>query len=178
MICNICGKDQVGCCVEIVTGTLIDTNTTRYSSSTTTKKTYSNFQPMEFWICQECWRSRRRKNDDTAFTVTGLLFALSVGFVILGIIFPDSNMELVGFILGLISLIALIDSFYKRSKTPYSQIIMQHEQPITIFRLFKNDIADLVYKTRGKTYYWDRKSWQQWMAEGGNPKEGTFVSRS
>jgi hypothetical protein len=177
MICNICGKDQEGYCVEIVTGTLIESKTTRYSSSTTTRKIYGNFRPMEFWFCQECWRSRRRKNDETAMIITGLLFVLSVGFVILGI-FNDSNVELVGFILGLFSLIGFIESFYKRLRTHYSQLIMQREQPITIFRLFRDIISALVYKARGKIYYWDRKSWQQWMAEGGYPKEGTYESRT
>ena len=178
MICNICGKDQEGYRVEIVTGTLIDTKTTRYSSSTEIRKTYSNFQPMEFWFCQECWRSRRRKNDKTAMTFSGISFLISVGFVILGIIFPNSYIELGGSIVGLISLIAFIDSFNKRMRTPYTQLIMQHEQPMTIFRLFRDNISDLVFNVRGKTYYWDRKSWQEWMAEGGNPKDGPYQSRT
>jgi hypothetical protein len=178
MICDICGRNQEGTRVEIVTGTLIDTKTTRYSSSTTIKKTYSDFQPMGFWFCQECWRSRRRKNDKTAMIITGLMFILSVVFVILGIIFSNINVELVGFILGLISLIGFIDSFFKRKRTPYSQLIMKDEQPLTIFRLFRDNISDLVYEARGKTYYWDLKSWQEWMAEGGNPKDGPYESRT
>jgi hypothetical protein len=176
MICNICGKDQEGYCVEIMTGTLLASNTTQVGSTTTTKKTYSNFKPMEFWFCEECWRSRQRKGDETSLIIMGILFVISVGFLILGI-FTDSEVGVLGIILGLISLIGLIYSIYKRMTTHYSQLVMQREWPITIFNEYNHVISTLVYKARGKTYYWDRKTWQDWMAEGIAPKGVTYESK-
>ena len=169
MICDICGKDQEGCRVEIVTGTNIETKTLRYGTGTSTTHTFSNFKPMEFWFCQECWRALKRKNDKTELIITGISFVICLILVIVGSV-SNSNLGMFAFILGLISLIAFIYDLYKRLKTDYySQLIMQDEKPKTIFTIFREVISTLVYKARGKTYFWDRETWQDWTAKGNAP---------
>ena len=131
MICNICGKDQEGCRVEIVTGTNIETKTLRYGTGTSTTQTFSNFKPMEFWFCQECWRALKRKNDKTELIITGISSVICSILVIVGFV-SNSNLGVFAFILGLISLIAFIYDLYKligelRLNKPLSRVLGLNE---------------------------------------------------
>lgn len=170
MICNHCGKDREGSYVEIVTGKLIFSNSTRVDTGTKIEKTYGQFQKMRLSFCQDCWREERRKADKGGLKFWAICFGVSL----LGLVLFRN----IAFIFGLLG--GLIGTIYfgiTRYRTNYSQLNMDLASPKSIFEDFKEFIPALVYQARGQVYYWKAQDWQDWMDKKGKPYD-TFESKA
>lgn len=177
MICNHCGKDQEGSYVEIVTGKLLFSNSTRVEYGTKIEKTYGQFQKMRLSFCQDCWRKERRKSDEWGLKFWAICFGVSL----LGLVLFSRESSPFLSICSLFGLLGgLIGTIYfgiKRYRTNYSQLNMDLAEPKSIFEDFKEFIPALVYQARGQVYYWKAQDWQDWMDKKGKPYD-TFESKA
>ena len=163
MLCSKCGKDQDGRHVEIVTGKLLSSKTSRDGGRTLVNSTYGEFQKLALWFCQDCWRERRRNVDSYGLKFCAVLFGISlIGLVSAGITHIAACAGL-GVIFGLIGLAGMINYGVKRFRTNYALLNMQLATPRSMFDDFKDFIPAPVYQARGDVSYWEAQNWQDWM---------------
>lgn len=180
MICNICGEEQEkGRIVEIVTGNMLSnsTKTDEMTYSPVTTQTFGQFQKIEFWFCQECWRSRRRGTVDKNLKIAASITGIGVIVSILGFVFHGGTIAGLGFLGALLGLIVLIVNSLKKWKTDYSKLDMLLEKSEDLFLEFNDLIPVLVYKAKGKTYYWPGESWQAAMDKKPHSNNKTYESQ-
>jgi hypothetical protein len=176
MICVMCGKDQEGRSVEIVTGKLLASHSEKVASTTITNQTYGEFQNIEFWFCQDCWRIHKHKDVETRLKGSTIAFGASVIVFFLGNVIHFDTLTGLGFIVGLVCLAGTIYNGFLLRKTDFAHLDMAIEDPNSIFDEFKNEIKDLVLKARGATWYWTKQTWQAWVDK--KPTNGrTYLSK-
>ena len=180
MICDICGKErEKGRIVDIVTGNMLSnsTKTDEITYSPVTTQTFGEFQKIEFWFCQECWRSRLREKLDTGLKFSAIAFVAGSIVSILGFIAKGEMFAVIGLLAALIGLIVLIPGGFRKWKTDFSKLDMQLEDAESLFYEFNDIIPGLVYKVKGKTNYWPGQSWQAWKDKKPHSDSRTYESQ-
>jgi len=178
MICEKCGMDREGGDVEIVTGKLLDSRTSRDGVNTLKNLTFGEFQKMSLWFCQDCWREHQREGDETRMKGSAIFFVVSLMVFGLGSLIQNSTCSGLGLIFGLLGLFGAIWNGLKRARAHYSELSMQLAEPNSIFDEFKDFIPALVYKARRETYYWEAHTWQDWMDKKPGSPRGTYQSKA
>jgi hypothetical protein len=178
MICSKCGKDQDGRYVEIVTGKLLSSKTSRDGSRTLVNSTYSEFLKLPLWFCQDCWRERRRNADRYGLIFCAVLF----GIGLIAVVFESASHNAVcaglGVIFGLLGLAGMINYGRKYFRMNYSLFNMQLATPKSLFDDFKDFIPAPVYRVRGDVPYWEAQNWQDWMDKKPGVQPHIFHSKA
>ncbi len=177
MNCYRCGKDQECRYITLVTGKVQNDQTT-YPGNTV-KITYGEFEPLYYYICQDCWREHERKEDKG--TVKIFLISLGVGILlmILGFVIKEAAgaCRAMGYFASGAGLIGAIITGTIYSRKDYTALDINTVDVKKLFTTFNEDIARYIFKARGTVAFWEQGNWQDWMDKKPNITLDTKVSK-
>ena len=176
MKCNNCGLDREGRSVEIVVGNLLPSDTKQDGILTTNNQTFGEFEKVQLWFCQECWRSTQREEEtkQLIYSLGGIGFGVIL--VVIGLTIEINYICALGILLILAGLVQGILSGFKRLFKNYSKLDIQLADPISILVVFKNSLPSIVYRLKGETYFWEGQNWQDWKDNKPNLQVTTLKS--
>ena len=180
MKCELCGKESAeGMNAEIVTGR----NKDPLIKVDSTISTYGDFEHLNLWFCEECWRvhsSSKIKEHWLEGVFIAVLGAVAIGIQIFAPdIFEGAGLcALLGFLMFPLGLIMIVFGLRERAKlikSPNIRITDSKDTPDTIFEMFKDIIPYIVYRLRPDPdlLYWRRSNWEDWTGH----KPNTTVER-
>lgn len=184
MKCELCNRESnEGMYVKLVTGRNKDPLIrTDYSVST-----YGDFQPLDLWFCEDCWRVHATKEIKSRWLEGVIVFALGALAVGIQIFAPDvlqgaGACALLGFLMvpaGLFMIIRGVRERAKILKAPQIRIAESKDTPDTIFEMFKPLIPFIVFNHLGQeeACYWKESNWRDWQNKTPNTKVETFYPR-
>jgi hypothetical protein len=166
MICNKCGKDQDCNYIVLVTGKTQDIQTSYSGENRVAKITYGEFEPMYYYICQDCWREHERKDDTNNLILFSVTFAIGILLIILGAVLKEDIKDMcsgIGYFSGLVGLVGTLITGITRFRTNYAALDINTVDKKKLFTTFNDEIAKHVYKARGDVQFWEQQNWQDRM---------------
>lgn len=179
MKCILCKQEaQNGLTTDIVVGSLVGV-----SGQTSS---YTNFQPLSLWFCENCWRAYSAKEEANILNNgLTLLFAGGLGLAVILLMKGSQNpMPIIcSGIVGLFMLLGILTVAYgamKRSNpTDWSSKHIDQKKPLDAFKLFENIIPAIVHSIKGEpTNFWTAEEWKAWMKKDTNVKVTIYTSWS
>jgi hypothetical protein len=178
MKCELCSKESAeGMYAVVVTGR----NKDPLIKVDSKISTYGDFEHLNLWFCEECWRANTSENMGNWQVGVIVLVIGAVGTTI-AILDPDifkgaGACLLLSALMVPIGLFLIVRGLRQRAKllkAPQIRIADSKDTPYTIFEMFKTFIPYIVYRLRPDPdlLYWEKSNWEDWM----NPKSTSTVS--
>jgi len=179
MNCYRCGKDQDCTYIRIVTGKALDYKTSYSGENRVAKITYGEFEPYYYYICQDCWRQYIRKEDKGLVKLFLIFLGFGILLMILGFVIKEGagGCKAIGYFTGGIGLIGAIITGIIFSRKDYAALDVTGIDNKELFKVFNEDIAKHVYKSKGAAPFWEQGNWQDWMDKKPNITVDTRVSK-
>ena len=170
MKCELCRKESAeGMYAVVVTGR----NKDPLFKTDSKISTYGDFEHLNLWFCEECWRvhtSEKIKGNWVEGVILVVLGAVAIGIQIFAPeIFEGAGLcALLGFLmfpLGIIMIVIGLRERAKLIKAPHIRIADSKDTPDTIFEMFKEIIPHIIYRLRPDPdlLYWRGSNWEDWM---------------
>jgi hypothetical protein len=160
-----------------VTGKTQDYQTSYSGENRVAKITYGEFEPMYYYICQDCWREHERKDDTFNLTIALVILAVGILGMILGSVLKEDTCSGLGFFAILAGFVGTIVTGVIRFRTKYAELDVNQVDNKKLFNTFNEDIARYVYKARGDVPFWEQGNWQDWMDKKPNITVDTKIGK-